>query len=140
MGKVTTTLPGLFNNHGLKISYSDQRSNSVFVPNYISESRGYLNHFYKDAQKMSFDYALPLLYPDFKVGKLAYVQRIRMSTFYDYMKINDGLESSELNSLGVELNMEFNPFRYSYLTQLGVEVAYTSNGSVFLSPIFRILY
>jgi hypothetical protein len=140
MGKVSATIPGLLNNHGLKFSYSDQRSNSVFVPNYIAESRGYLNYFYENAQKLSFDYEFPLLYPDLKIGKLAYIQRIRMEMFYDYMKIYDGENNLDLKSVGIELNMEFNPFRYSYLTQLGVEVAYTKNGSVFFSPIFRILY
>jgi len=140
MGQISTTVPGLLKNHGLRISYSDQRSNSVFIPNFISEPRGYLNSFYQDAQKISFDYTLPLLYPDFKIGKMAYVQRFRMSIFYDYMKINNGLINRELSSLGVELNMDFNPFRYSYLTQLGVELACTNSGVVFLSPIFRILY
>ncbi len=140
MGQISTTVPGLFKNHGLRMSYSDQRSNSIFIPNFISESRGYLNYFYQDAQKISFDYTLPLLYPDFKIGKVAYVQRFRMSIFYDYMKINNGLINRELSSLGVELNMDFNPFRYSYLTQFGVEVACNNSGDVFLSPIFRILY
>lgn len=139
-GKIATTTPGLFKNHGLKLTYENQVSNSVFVPNYIAESRGYLNHFYRDAQKVSFEYALPLLYPDYKLGKLAYIQRLRMSAFLDWMEINNGDQKSDLNSFGVELNMEFNPLRYSYLTQLGVEVAYTEGGEVFFSPIFKIIY
>ncbi len=140
MGKTVVTFPGLFKNHGLKLSYSAQRSNSIFVPNYITESRGYLNYFYEDAQKVSFDYALPIFYPDFKFGKIAYIQRLRMNMFFDYMKVYDGEKNDQLQSFGAEFNMEFNPFRYSYLTQLGVEVAYTNNGSIFFSPIFRILY
>jgi hypothetical protein len=140
MGKATATIPGFFKNNGLKLAYSDQRSNSVFVPNYISESRGYLNYLYEDAQKASVDYAFPLLYPDLKLGKLAYIQRLRMDVFYDYMRVYDGETNSELQSFGIEFNMELNPFRYSYLTQLGVEFAYTNNGSVFFSPIFRIRY
>lgn len=140
MGNTTVTVPGLLKNHGLKLSYSNQRSNSLFVPNYIRESRGHLNYFFQDAQKVSVDYAFPLLYPDFKLGKLAYIQRLRMDFFYDFMSSYDGFKDNKLESFGLEFNMEINPFRYSYLTQLGLEIACTTNGSVFFSPIFKILY
>ena len=140
MGKTIVTIPGLYRNHGLKLSYSDQRSNSLFVPNYISESRGHLNYPFEDAQKVSVDYVFPLLYPDFKLGKIAYIQRLRMDLFYDFMSSYDGFKYNKLESVGFEFNMEVNPFRYSYLTQIGLEVAYTGNGSFFFSPIFKILY
>lgn len=140
MAKATVTIPGLFKNHGLKFSYSDQRSNSLFIPNYITESRGYINYIFEDAQKTSIDYAFPLFYPDYKLGKVAYIQRLRMDVFYDLMTVYDGLNYNKLESVGLEINMDFNPFRYSYLTQLGVEIVYNANGNVFFSPIFKILY
>lgn len=140
MFKSTVSTPGFYKNHGVRLSYSDQKSTSIFVANYIGESRGYINHSYQEARKASFDYFFPIIYPDFKIGKLAYVQRIRGQLFADYMIYNDGRGFEPLKSYGLELNMEFNPFRYSYLTQLGVEIAMTENQGVFVSPIFRILY
>lgn len=140
MLRTTIQVPGLYKNHGFKFSYSDQKSTDIYVANYISEPRGYLNHAYKEARKATVDYVFPIMYPDWKIGKLAYIQRFRGSFFYDHMLFNNGEGYSTLQSAGLQVNMEFNPFRYSYLTQLGAEIALTENGGVYVSPIFRILY
>ncbi|MBN1117396.1 MAG: hypothetical protein JXA77_09345 [Bacteroidales bacterium] len=122
-------LPGLYRHHSLRIRASLEEGlyNRIILPR--GYSRVGRNRFLND-QKVSIDYAFPLLYPDISCGPIAYLKRIHANTFFDYMQYkiyNDGGEiyRAYINSTGLELGFEthflrfFWPvtptIRYSYL-------------------------
>lgn len=138
--KTQSTLPGLFKNHGFKFAFSEQLSGNRFVPNYITEPLGYLKHGYEDARKMELEYGFPVWYPDLVISHFAYFQRIKMAVFYERMWLNTAEKDLVLASAGLSVEIEFNPFRYSYLTKFGVDISRTDAGEVGVFPTFRVTY
>lgn len=133
----TLYLPGFLRHHATKIRISIEnglanRVNAANLPRGFQE----LDFNYIDkTKKYSFDYTLPLFYPDISVGPLAYFKRVQSALFIDYMQYratnnlseNAATNSGNLYSYGAELGIEthflrfFIPFtpvlRYSYMPQ-----------------------
>ena len=77
-----------------------------------------------------FEYELPLFYPDFSIGPIAYIQRVRGTGF-----INGGTIEGNLNnggttftespkSAGVGITLDLNLFRQTFMFDLGVKYSY----------------
>ena len=83
-------LPGLFVNHNLVVlaSYAvrDTFRGSWFVNNFPF-ARGYNALHFPRMKRLSVNYHFPILYPDFGMLQLLYVQRIRGNTFYDFTRV-----------------------------------------------------
>ncbi len=100
-------LPGLFKTHGTRVDFA-YRSRELldpyqFIDNF-QEVRGYSNRFTDRSFRMSFNYELPLLYPDFGLLGIWYLRRVRLNTFYDrgfFTLVSD--DRFELSSVGAEL-------------------------------------
>jgi hypothetical protein len=87
----------------------------------MSVPRGYTKNDvlfnYNSAKKFSVEYALPLLYPNFSVGPVAYFKRIQANLFYDYFNYSlinnkDIKNNLSISSAGVEIGIETNLFRF----------------------------
>ncbi len=137
---LTSTIPGVFKNDGFKFTAGRQWGTDLFVPNYLSEPRGVLNQTFKRGEKISVEYGAPIVYPDLKISRLCYIQRIRMNLFYDFMQINDDLKTNLLSSQGGTIYFDFNPLRYSYLTSFGIQLGTTREGEFFAGPSLSINY
>ena len=135
-----TTVPGVFKNDGLKFSVGKQWGTDVFVPNFLKEPRGTLNQSFTSGDKFSVEYGLPLWYPDLKISRLAYVQRLRANFFYDYLTVFDDVSFSDFSSVGGTLFLDFNPLKYSYLSVLALQFGKSKNGGYFFGPSFKIIY
>jgi Tol biopolymer transport system component len=95
IAKANVYLPGLFRNHGLRVSasFQDQFISSYeyyFPEQYVDIARGYpfysLERTGMGAESLytfKGDYSFPIVYPDIKIGSLMYVSRIRGNLFYD---------------------------------------------------------
>jgi len=57
------------------------------------------------------DYRLPLLYPDFSLGQLAYFKRIRAVVSAGYVNLEERNYAPQTFGLGV--NLDFNIFKYT---------------------------
>ncbi len=126
-------MPGLFENHGVKLSATYQGQTKGLL-NYrhepveisVSEytlSRGY-NYSYVDSfTKFSFDYALPVMDPDFDLAGWAYIRRIYATPFYDLTNYEILGSSGSLTSYGLEAYMESTLLRRIPLT-LGARYSY----------------
>lgn len=131
----TAYLPGLVRHHSLRFrfSYEDGIADRISRRNL---PRGYEFFDYnisKLTRKYSLDYSLPIFYPDFSLGPIAYFKRIHATLFYDFMQFkaseslneNANIVIGNLYSYGTEISIEthflrfFIPFtptiRYSYL-------------------------
>jgi hypothetical protein len=96
IAKANIYLPGIFRNHGLRVSGSAQHQfisdNTIyyFPEQYVDIARGYgyytLNNTGIEAKNLltiKGDYSFPIVYPDFKIGSIMYLSRIRGNLFYD---------------------------------------------------------
>ncbi|MBI34310.1 MAG: hypothetical protein CMP67_02995 [Flavobacteriales bacterium] len=137
---IYSTIPGILKNDGFKFLLGKQWGTDVFVPDYLGEPRGVLNQSYSRGEKFTAQYAIPLFYPDWKISRLAYVQRVRLDLFYDYLQVNDDLDNGYFSSQGGTLYLDFNPFRYSYLSTFGVQLGFDRNGNLFFAPSFYFSY
>ena len=107
----------------------------------VSFPRGYKNIISRDINFLSVDYVMPLAYPDFNLGSIIYMKRIRTSLFYDYAQgtgntyyenSSNGLTplnyKETFKSFGFELVTDFHIFRTPYMISSGVQTAWKTIG------------
>ncbi len=83
-------LPGLLSSHSLLLTGGFQQKDTlsqVSFGNRFAYSRGYTGRFFSRMWRLSANYHLPLLYPDWGFGNILYLQRIRGNIFYDFTKV-----------------------------------------------------
>ncbi len=90
-------------------------------------ARGYYVPDDADNYRVGLTYGFPLVYPDFGLGNILYMRRIRLQPFYDFAYTSDPtISSGNLQSAGVETLVDFQfanltlGFRYArLLTDIG---------------------
>lgn len=113
--------PGLARNHALVLESGYERQHGSYVfSSEIRFPRGYQAYTGADLTKYSATYEAPLFYPDWSIGKLAYIKRISGNLFYDYGKVGNLL----YRSTGVEAVFDTNFLHWSQGLRLGVRYAY----------------
>lgn len=126
----TLYFPGLFKNHGIQILGGFQYETGDYA--YLSPllfPRGFLYEKNNYLTTASFNYWMPLLYPDLTLGPVFYLQRIKTNLFFDhatgYNPASTSYKFNYYNSLGVDLLFDYNLFRIRHvLLESGVRVAY----------------
>lgn len=101
----TAYVPGLFTNHGTKLSYAYQKQihdNEFVYINTFRFARGYKAYLWDQVNRFSIDYSLPVFYPDWGFENLIYFKRIRLNLFYDYMNESFDSRITHSQSAGVE--------------------------------------
>ncbi len=133
--------PGLFKHHSLwgywayqNTEISDVRVNTgqgldnYTFRNQIPLPRGQSVSRFQNFYSMSVNYALPLWYPDFNIGPLVNLQRIRANGFFDYgfgsSTINNQPNSQSYLSTGVEVKFDINIFRLLPQLDIGFRYSY----------------
>ncbi|MEN9571413.1 MAG: hypothetical protein RL172_2644 [Bacteroidota bacterium] len=114
VSRASFTLPGLLTNHSVELEAAWQKRDTFFTDffsNNFPLSRGYGELSTRRMYKVGFNYHLPLLYPDWGVGNIVFVQRIRANLFYDYgnmlIKFRPGQFATFKNrSTGAELYLD----------------------------------
>ncbi len=112
-------LPALMQNHGIKITGTWQKeplSNNFRFVDKFDYARGYESRIKDEIYKVSFNYSLPLLYPDWGFGGITYFKRISANLFYDISNINYAQKSYHQNSYGIELFFDNTVFNLLPLT------------------------
>jgi hypothetical protein len=127
-------LPGLAPNHGLKLynAYQRKESSDYSFSNRIQFPRGHSSVLNNEIYSFASDYMFPLCYPDFNIGRWAYLKRLKMSLSYDYAFITTPIVSStssdeyqvQLQSAGIELTADVNLLRFIAPLELGVRSNY----------------
>ena len=82
-------LPGIASTHSIVLSGSFQQRDTLrqLFTNRFSGSRGYSDYYFSRMWRVSGNYHLPLLIPDWGFGNILYIQRIRANAFYDFTKV-----------------------------------------------------
>ena len=140
--KTSFYFPGLFPNHGIRIRLEAEKQDpkKYLYSNFTSIPRGYDNLISKEIQFLSFDYVMPLAYPDFNIASLLYLKRIRTGLFYDYatgpgnaffdltskgaVPLSNSPEFVSFKSFGFELLTDFHILRIPYMISGGIQSAW----------------
>lgn len=131
-------LPGLFINHSLLIYAGYQESNpeKYRFLNIISTSRGYTTLINGNKLwSLKFAYRLPLIYPDFHLGGLLYVKRIRANAFYDVTSVSNPETNVHYNSAGLDLVSDVHLFGLSLPISAGIRTVYLERSRSFTSSL-----
>ena len=120
-------LPGLAKHHSFLARGGGQWEPSIASLSFssaIQYPRGYIYSPFESLYTGSAEYAFPLWYPDFHIGKLVNFQRFKTNLFYDFgVGINDGL-NNYFNSVGMDFTADLNVFRLLPLLEIGIRTAY----------------
>jgi len=131
--------PGFSRNDGFKLYQGFQNktiaNNGYSFANLIRFPRGFYGYQNNKMYSMSIDYKLPLFYPDFSLGKMAYVKRIKSSLFYDYAwlsmptlnkngTITPNSITAEMKSLGIELTSDLHVLGFFAPIEFGLRSIY----------------
>jgi hypothetical protein len=108
IGNASLYLPGLLSTHNLVLTGSFQQRDTlgqVSFSNRFAYSRGYGGRYFSRMWRLSANYHLPLLYPDWGFGNILYLQRIRANAFYDFTKVysRDKTVTRDQRSVGGEI-------------------------------------
>lgn len=106
-------LPGLANNHGFQIRLSAQAGTGIYeYINDIPLVSGFSYYKYEKVKNtVLVNYRFPIAYPDFGIGSLTYIKRIKGGLFADYQNIHKQMDAAP-KSFGAYLSLDFNAFRY----------------------------
>lgn len=105
-------LPGLLRNHNLIINGAFQQRDTLgdIFSNTFPFSRGYTALRTRRMYKIGANYHFPIAYPDFGVGNIFYIQRLRGNVFFDYTNARarlDGLlQNIPAKTVGGELYLD----------------------------------
>lgn len=108
IGRGSLYVPGLLSTHNLVLTGSFQQRDTlsqVVFSDRFAYSRGYTGRYFSRMWRLSANYHLPLLYPDWGFGNILYLQRIRANAFYDFTKIysRDKKQTRDQRSVGGEI-------------------------------------
>ncbi len=120
-GESNLFFPGFFQHHSFRWRGSAQKENATnyFYDSPISYTRGYSYFPSKEFYNASFNYKMPLWYPDIHIGPLLNIQRVYINGFYD-RGITKLPQSVTLESYGAELSFNFNAMRFLLLFDIGL--------------------
>jgi hypothetical protein len=141
--QLTTYVPGLFTNHGLRLrggyQWQNIKGKIFYLPlSLIPSARGYNPVAAEKILAFNADYAFPLLYPDLSVSGLAYIKRIYINAFADHSCIIDPIVASNFNiSTGFDFMVDCHLLRFEFPIQMGLRCAFPLTDG--LSPTISFL-
>ncbi|NDW11538.1 hypothetical protein D0T50_01385 [Bacteroides sp. 214] len=126
--RLTTYLPGIFSNNSLmlRIGYQHQNPGKIFLSKKLIDfARGY-SYQYATSRliELKGDYGFSFLHPDFSLGSLAYIKRVRANLFYD-LSLNKALRNSKwdsFNSYGADLLFDLCALQSDYPISAGMRM------------------
>ncbi len=128
-GRLGLRFPGLAAHHGLHLAggyeWQDPGAADGLPYRFASEQpfvRGYGYRFHRRLFQGTANYDLPLLYPDWNLGALVFLQRLRAGLFYDYGR--GARPARTYQSTGAELTADFYPFSLQIPLNMGLRYVY----------------
>ena len=93
--------------------------------------RGYSGIDPDNAFSVSVAYALPLCYPDWHIGPVFYLKRIKAAAFYDYLIDVDTSPYTYYQTCGLDLTFDFHLFRWFVPFEAGLRTIYLPDDNRF---------
>lgn len=122
----TLYLPSV-RNHAIVLAANFQETDTANITfsNRFANSRGYNDYYFSRMWRLSGNYHMPLLYPDWGLSGVIYFLRIRSNFFYDYTKVysRNKLSTADQRSAGGELYFDTKLFN-SLPVSIGFRVSH----------------
>ncbi|MDP4263089.1 MAG: hypothetical protein Q8941_11225 [Bacteroidota bacterium] len=103
-------LPGIFPSHSLVITAAFQETDTLnaLFSNRFPYSRGYNVPYFSRMERLSGNYHFPIVYPDFGIANILYLQRIRGNVFFDFTRVFslDKKATADQRSVGGEIYVD----------------------------------
>ena len=157
-------LPGIMKHHSLRLrgAFQNQEGfkNDIGAPNtnlYLFGSptffpRGYAYRGFENLTTFSAEYRLPLIEPDWTLGRFLFIKRIKANLFadngygftnYNWTEVKDGKltnfrgsDTKTYTSFGIDLTAQFHFLRFSQQFEAGVRAIYlTDKGQFLIQPL-----
>ena len=134
-------LPGIMPNHSLIVTYQYDNQDYKYITYRYSRSFLRTDHAFNASQvkMLSVDYTFPLLYPDLKLGSVAYIKRIRPQFFYEQAFIKEIFSFEQRNFIdefkqayGVELYFDTHIANIPFPVSIGIRTSYQPDGGTYL--------
>lgn len=153
LGQAYLFLPGLMSNHGIRLFAGFQFKNeggSYSLQDKIRYPRGWQKINTTKAFSYSIDYKLPLFYPEWNLGSLVYIKRVKTSVFADFADLMGNVRNngnlfgtfkSSISSYGIELTGDTNFLRFYAPFEVGTRVSYLpklKNDNLYFELLFSI--
>ncbi len=126
--------PGLFNFHSVLIQSEFQNKNKgdfnsttkeiMYIENLYNLPRGYKDMFVTTMLTFRLNYQFPVINPDFNIGGLTYLKRIRLNLFHDRSNIYINESKLNISSTGFEITAETHMLRFLFQTNLFYRFSY----------------
>ena len=135
VGQAYLFLPGIMPNHGIRLYSGFQIKNPGTYYSFsdrIRYPRGWAKTDTKEAYSLGFDYKLPLFYPEWNIGSLVYLKRVKASFFVDYARLSENfyndsqhpVRTLNISSYGIELTGDANFLRFYAPVEVGTRGSY----------------
>jgi len=118
--------PGLINHHGIRFysGYQNKIFNNYSFSDFVNYPRGFTDQYSDELLSFKADYKFPFLYPDFSVGSLVYLKRLKANIFYDYAKGEFKDYTTYYRSAGFEIIGDMHLLRFIAPIEIGVRGIY----------------
>lgn len=131
-------LPGIARNHSLVLGFNYQMRDTLrqySFSNGFAMARGYDAIDYPRMWRTSFNYHMPLVYPDLGFGNIVYFLRIRSNFFYDDMHLKSLRTGKVINlrSLGTEIYFDTKWWNQQNVT-FGIRYSRLLDTKLFVQP------
>lgn len=131
-------LPGVGRNHSLVLGFNYQRRDTLrqySFSNGFAMARGYESIDYPRMWRTSFNYHMPLLYPDLGIGNIVYFLRVRSNFFYDDMHLKSLRTGKIINlrSAGTEVYFDTKWWNQQNVT-FGLRYSRLLDTKLFIKP------
>ena len=147
--RLTGYMPGLIKNNGLMLNLGYQFQSIDGKPLFIAKQllnspRGY-NYQVSTRQMLTLnaDYSFSIICPDFSIGTMAYIKRVRSNIFFDVTKdqINIHEAWNTASSYGADLIFDCNLFRFGFPLSIGARIIKPINfGETQVESLFSISF
>ena len=154
-GRALAYLPGLSRHHSIRLNASWQQRKpgneakqtiNYSYGNAVNYPRGITSRSDDKATVLTADYAMPLFYPDWRIGPVFYIKRFSMNVFYDHAAVSYTLREENretetrnetLHSYGMDLMSQLHLLRFFAPFNMGVRVMFPSTHD---APKFQFLW
>jgi len=126
-GAVAVFLPGLLKHHSLRVYAGIQKKTNIhaYFNDKIRFARGYddvpLNN---EMLTLSASYSFPFAYPDFALGSVIYVKRLRANMFTDHSRTVFDLPEHSTVSAGFDIIADAHLLRLPMPFEFGLRTVY----------------
>ncbi|MDT8392896.1 MAG: hypothetical protein RQ761_03570 [Bacteroidales bacterium] len=118
--------PGIIRHQGLHIyaGYQQRQTGYYKFSDLVAYPRGVSGRQHRELYSLRTTYAFPIACPDWSIGPIIYLKRLRGNLFYDYAIGRNVHSDSYYSSLGAELFAETHLLRFYAPIEFGVRTTY----------------